>query len=268
MSAILELTNSRPTKGLSIDSRVNAFSDKAENYLRYRAGYPDSLLEFLVSECGLTAESVVADLGSGTGTLTRMLLGHVNSVFAVEPNPDMRAVAERLFSTNAGFKSIDATAEATTLPDRSVDFVTAGRALQWFDIWVATEEISRILKPGGCAVFVWNRRKTEASPFNSDYKELLNAFCGDFREQDARRRDARDHLVHIGFDLTELDFQHRVNLDELKGLVLSLSVSPSEGDPGFEPMLSGISKLFATHQVAGHVRFEYSTVVYTKRLPL
>ncbi|NCF51989.1 methyltransferase domain-containing protein [Gammaproteobacteria bacterium] len=265
MSAILELTSSRPTKGLSMDSRVDAFSDKAENYLKYRAGYPDSLLDFLASECGLTAESVVADLGSGTGTLTRMLLGHVNSVYAVEPNPDMRAVAERLFSTNDGFKSIDATAEATTLPDRSVDFVTAGRALQWFDVSATLAETSRILRPQGWAVFVWNRRKQPETDFNLAYKEFLTSFCGNFREQMERRRIAREYLDRSGYRFNAIDFQHQVNLQQLKGLVLSLSISPNEGDPDFESMVKRIEEMFATHQVNGHVTFDYSTLVYAKR---
>jgi SAM-dependent methyltransferase len=267
MSAIVEWAHTRPSDDRTKRSPVKAFSGRADNYMKYRAGYPDSLLDFLAAECDLTAEAVVADLGSGTGTLTAMLLDHGNSVFAVEPNPDMRAVAERLFSANDGFKSIDARAEATTLAGNSVDFVTAARALQWFDVSATLAEISRILRPGGWVVFVWNRRRKEASPFNSDYEIFLRTFCGDWREQAAKRSTAREHLVRSGFDLTELDFQHRVNLDELKGLVLSLSVSPSEEDPGFEPMLSGIADLFSRHQVDGHVRFDYSTVVYTKRLP-
>src|ERR1700693_3391474 len=118
-----------------------------ENYVRYRPGYPSEVIELMKKECGLTPESTIADVASGTGILTRMLLEPGNRVFGVEPNPEMREPGEKLLARYPLFISVAGTAEATTLGDRSVDIVTAAQAAHWFDREKARREVSRILKP-------------------------------------------------------------------------------------------------------------------------
>jgi ubiquinone/menaquinone biosynthesis C-methylase UbiE len=134
------------------------FSDRVENYVRYRPTYPQVVVETLAVECHLTTASIIADIGSGTGILTKLFLDNGNRVL-VEPNREMREAGERLLVDCAGFTSIAATAESTTLPDHSVDFVTAGQAFHWFDREKARAEFTRILKPGGWVVLVWNDRR-------------------------------------------------------------------------------------------------------------
>src|SRR6266446_9260655 len=104
------------------------FSNRVENYIRYRPGYPKEIIELLKAECGLFPQSVVADAGSGTGLLAKLFLENGNLVFGIEPNREMRAAGERLLQAYPRFTSIAGTAEATTLPGQSVDFVTAGQA--------------------------------------------------------------------------------------------------------------------------------------------
>src|SRR5581483_2427874 len=94
---------------------TSRFSDRAENYVRYRPGYPAQALRALEKECGLSPWHVVADVASGTGIWTRMLLENGNRVFAVEPNPDMRSAGERFLSTFPNLISTVGNAEATTL---------------------------------------------------------------------------------------------------------------------------------------------------------
>ena len=245
---------------------VEVFSGKAESYVKYRGGYAEGLLDFLAVDCGLSADSIVADLGSGTGALTKVLLDNKNLVYAIEPNASMREMAERLLSSYSGFNSIDSTAEATTLPDASVDIVTAGRALQWFDVRAALNEVSRILKPNGCAVFIWNQRKKPATPLLQAYREFLRVYCPDFDSVARRRRDARELLCRSGFRLKMLEYKEMLNLDQLKGLVLSLSVSPGEGDPRYGPMLSALEELYEEHQIKGLLHFDYSTAAYFRRV--
>src|SRR5690349_16869253 len=128
---------------------IGRFSDRVENYVKARPGYPPAILPFLVAECGLTPESVIADIGSGTGLLAELWLKHGNRVFGVEPNAAMRAAGERRLADYPRFTSVAATAEATTLPAGSVDFVTAGQAFHWFDGPAAAREFARILRPAG-----------------------------------------------------------------------------------------------------------------------
>ena len=133
------------------------FSNRVENYTRFRPGYPVEIITLLCDECSLTKDSVVADIGSGTGKLAELFLNAGCQVFGIEPNKEMREAGERMNHPN--FTSIDASAEETTLPVRSVDFVTAGQAFHWFDLARCRPEFVRILKPGGWLVIVWNLEK-------------------------------------------------------------------------------------------------------------
>src|SRR5580693_3511385 len=128
---------------------TSRFSDRVENYVRYRPGYPPQVLETLKLECGLKREHLFADIASGTGIWTRLLLENGNRTFGVEPNSGMREAAERLLAGFPNFTSVSATAEATTLPDHSMDFVTAAQAAHWFNREQSRREFGRILKPGG-----------------------------------------------------------------------------------------------------------------------
>ena len=156
------------------------FSARVENYIRYRPSYPPQVLETLRSECGLTASSAIADIASGTGIFTRLLLENGNRVYGVEPNRDMREAAERLLADFRGFSSVTGTAEATTLPDQSVDFATAAQAAHWFDLAKARREFERILKPAGWAVLIWNERSTDSTPFLREYEALLLEYGTDY----------------------------------------------------------------------------------------
>src|SRR5437879_9326158 len=161
---------------------TSRFSDRVENYVRYRPGYPPQALETLKAECGLSADYVIADIASGTGIWTRLLLENGNRVFGVEPNAEMRTAGERLLAGFSRFTSIKGTAESTTLPDRSVDLVTAAQAAHWFDRPRARREFLRILKPGGWLVLLWNERRTDSRPFLRDYEQLLLTYGTDYQE--------------------------------------------------------------------------------------
>src|SRR6202020_1636808 len=149
---------------MTVTNAPSRFSDRVENYVRYRPGYPPEVLPALRAECGLAPSHTVADIASGTGIWTRTLLENGNRVFGVEPNAEMRAAGERLLAGFPNFVSIAGTAEATTLADHSVDFVTAAQAAHWFDRERARREFVRILKPGGCLVLLWNGRLTATTP--------------------------------------------------------------------------------------------------------
>src|SRR4051812_35209407 len=112
---------------------VERFSNRVANYVKYRPGYPPEILEIFRDEMNLTGDSVVADIGSGTGISARVFLENGNPVFGVEPNAAMRAAAKEFLKSFPQFESVEGTAEATNLPDRSVDLVIAAQAFHWFD---------------------------------------------------------------------------------------------------------------------------------------
>src|SRR5271165_1182208 len=172
------------------------FSDRVENYVRYRPGYPPEVLELLRTECGLRPGHIIADIASGTGVFTRLLLENGNSVFAVEPNKEMREMSVHQLESYDRLVSVAGTAEETTLRSASVDFVTAAQAAHWFDLPRARAEFARILRPEGWCVLIWNERRTASTPFLRDYEQLLLAYGTDYKEVRHERTTA---LIHEFF---------------------------------------------------------------------
>jgi ubiquinone/menaquinone biosynthesis C-methylase UbiE len=244
------------------------FSTRVENYVRYRPGYPREIIELLTKECGLTRSSVIADIGSGTGMLTRLFLENGNSVFGVEPNPDMRQAGEEYLAEFPKFTSVSGTAEATTLPDHGVDFVTAAQAAHWFDRTRARREFIRILKPGGWTVIIWNERRHQANDFHREYEELLLKYSIDYTE--VRHEGAR---LAIGEFFAPSPVQERVfqmpqefDYAGLEGRLLSSSYAPLPGHPNHGPMIEGLACIFQKYQHDGSVIMDHDTRVYYGKL--
>jgi SAM-dependent methyltransferase len=244
------------------------FDSRVANYAAYRPGYPQELIAFLRDELGLSPESVVADVGSGTGILAGLLLREGCRVFAVEPNAAMREAAEAALGHDPNFLSVAGTAEATTLGDASVDLVTAAQAFHWFDAGRARAESRRILKPAGRAAVVWNNRRTDSTPFLRDYEKLLRRFGTDYAQVAATYGDA-DGLRKFfasGHRTERFDNSQLFDFEGLKGRLLSASYVPLAGHPSHGPMLEELRRVFDAHQQGGRVRIEYDTDVYYGRL--
>ena len=249
---------------MNASNATSRFSDRVENYIRYRPGYPPQVLETLKKECGLTPMHVIADIASGTGIWTGMLLENGNPVYAVEPNRDMREAGERLLGGLPKFSSVDGTAEATTLPDASIDFVTAAQAAHWFDRIRARQEFSRILRPGGWLVLLWNEREVDTTRFLRDYEQLLLTYGTDYQEV---RHERTTDAVNEFFDpapYRQCVFAMRQEFDHpgLEGRLLSSSYAPGPGHPKHHPMLRDLERIFDTHAENGRVAFDYKTRVY------
>lgn len=244
------------------------FSSRVDDYVRSRPGYPPEVIALLERDCGLTSSAVVADIASGTGIFTRVLLEHGNRVFAVEPNPDMRRAGEEQLASYPGFTSVDGTAEATTLPNQSVDIVTAAQAAHWFDREKARREFIRILKPAGWTVLIWNERRTDSTAFLRDYENLLLACGTDYKEV----RHERTTAVIGGFFAPSpyqervFDMRQEFDYPALEGRLLSSSYTPQAGHPNHQPMLRELRCIFDAHAAQGRVSFEYNTRVYYGKL--
>jgi len=244
------------------------FSSRVENYVRFRPGYPPEAIQLLRDECRLTAASAVADVASGTGIFTRLLLETGSRVFGVEPNAEMRKAGEEFLASYSRFTSVDGTAEATTLPEGSVDIVTTAQAAHWFDLAKARAEFVRILKPGGFAVLIWNERSVDSTPFLRDYEQLLLTYGTDYKDVRHERATSNVHQFFSPTPHHERTFEVSQHLDYegLRGRLLSSSYVPHTGHENYEPMLRELGRLFAENQVQGKVVLPYQTRVYYGQL--
>ena len=249
---------------MQVKDATQRFSSRVDNYVRYRPGYPTEVLELLRNECGLTSDSVIADIASGTGIFTRMLIENGNHVFGVEPNDDMRRAGEQFLRSYSGFGSIAGMAEATTLPGHSVDMVTAAQAAHWFDREKARREFVRILKPGGWTVLLWNQRRTDSTPFLRDYEHLLLTYGTDYQEVRHERTTAEiaNFFAPSPFRSRTLEMRQEVDYAGLEGRLLSSSYTPMPDHENYEPMLRELRRIFDAHQVNDSVSLDYNTLVY------
>ncbi|MCB0001733.1 MAG: class I SAM-dependent methyltransferase [Anaerolineae bacterium] len=240
------------------------FSSRVADYVGYRPSYPSEMIAFLTRECGLSAQSVIADIGSGTGLLSRLFLENGNQVYGVEPNAEMRAAAEQLLIGFPNFTSLSARAEATTLADTSVDFVTAGQAFHWFNHDLTRREFERILRPAGWIALVWNDRQTDTTPFLSEYERLLQTYAVDYAAVNHKQVDPSALQRVFGGDVGRVTFDNRQRFDlaGVTGRLMSSSYAPLPGHPNYEPLMTGLRAAFDRYNENGIVEFLYTTELF------
>ncbi len=244
-------------------SPTQRFSTRAEAYQRGRPDYPQELLALLERECGLAPSSRIADIGSGTGLLSKLFLSFGCEVFGVEPNPEMRAAGEQALCGETRFHSIDGRAEATGLPLHAFDLVTAGQAFHWFEPEATNKEFQRILKPGGWVVLVWNERRVTPG-FMAEHEKL--------QEQFARERphptpaDFTAFFGHSEWRLAKIAHPLQLDQETLINRMQSSSWAPRPDSESYQPMILELQRLFREYERDGRVTMEYETHAYYARL--
>ena len=244
------------------------FSNRVENYRKYRPGYPSEIIPLLQAQCGLTRNCVIADLGSGTGLFSEIFLKNGNTVFGVEPNAEMREAGEQILAGYPNFESVDGTAEATTLADHSLDFAVAGQAFHWFDRKKARPEFARILKPAGWVVLTWNGYRVESSQMMAAYQSLVAKYGTDYSEvqREVVSIDVESFYAPGHCKCARFSFRQRFDYEGLEGRLLSSSYAPEPGHPRYDAMLRDLRAVFDANKENGQVNFDYETEVYYGRL--
>ncbi len=249
---------------------LRRFSDRVEDYVRYRPGYPAGVTQFLGAKAGLAIGSNVADVGAGTGIFTRMLLDTGAMVAAVEPNDAMRGAAETEFRGRANFRSVKGTAEATGLPGGSMSLITCAQAFHWFEPSGSRKEFRRILARDGWCSMIWNTAIVDGSDFAIGYERLKEEFGTDFkrvRHETVEKTGRFDGFFGPGnWERQDFGNSQTLDLKGLRGRLLSSSYAPKAGHPRFNAMIAALTVLFDSCQRAGAVRIEYKTEVYAGQL--
>ncbi|MBV7335771.1 class I SAM-dependent methyltransferase [Chloroflexi bacterium TSY] len=251
------------------EDSTQRFSNRVENYVKYRPRYPQAIVDFLRTELDLMPNAHIADIGSGTGFLSQLFLDSGYRVYGIEPNKEMRQAGESLLEQYQGFTSVGGTAEATTLDDSSIDMIVAGQAFHWFDPVPTRQEFVRILNPQGYVALVWNSRWLERSELMERYEELVHAYAANYGG--VSERNFHDDIITNFFapnQVTKQSFENQQHLEwtGLKGRLLSSSYSPTTGQPGYDEMIDGLRTLFDQHQQDGQVTIYYRTRLYCGQL--
>jgi SAM-dependent methyltransferase len=248
-----------------VDSKLR-FTDRVASYAKARPGYPPELIDVLRQHCGLTPTAVVADIGSGTGILSRMLCQHAQSVYGVEPNDAMRASSQEFLAGHANFIPVDGSAENTKLPATGVDLITVAQAFHWFDQQEARHEFMRILKPNGFTALIWNDRKTTGSRLAEAYEKLLIEFGTDYLHVQSRGRATLENLErffgHSDVKRATIPNSQALERDAFVERAISASYMPNESHPQHQAMVREAQRIFDENRTGGHIVLEYDTNIY------
>lgn len=243
------------------------FTDRVDDYVKYRPSYPVEVIKFLEKDFGLRSHHIIADIGSGTGISAKLFLQNNNKVFGVEPNQAMRTKAEELLKNYSNFTSVNGTSEATNLPDHCVDFVVVAQAFHWFDPMPTKKEFKRILKPGGVVVILFNDRKIAGSKFSELFEKLLKGLDSDYDKVKNRNVTEQRHKQFLGrFSKFSISTYQEFDFAGLLGRLKSSSYALTESDPGYTKMVSNLKCIYDSTQIAGKVRMENDTQLFCARI--
>ncbi len=243
---------------------TSRFSNRVENYVKFRPNYPRDVLRILERNFDFDSTFSVADIGSGTGISSKLFLENGNEVFGVEPNREMRVAGENYLSDFEKFTSIDGTAEDTGLETMSVDLVAAFQAFHWFDNSAARKEFKRILSGRGGLVFIWNERQLDSNDFLREYERLLVKFGTDYQNirHDQITKASLEKSFDISFTEEACANSQLLDFEGLKGRTLSSSYVPEKGDEAYEKLIESLDGLFSQHEEKGRIRILYNTNVF------
>ncbi len=160
-------------------------------YYNFRPNYDGRAIDILIRYVGAdVADSYrVADIGAGTGNLTILLLDRGLSIFAIEPNDEMRS---RGVERTSGYKDvcwIKADGVNTGLKEDSMDWVTFGSSFNVLDRHLALQEAYRVLKKGGFFTCMWNHRDLN-DPIQREAEGIIMEFIPEY-DRGVRREDQR-----------------------------------------------------------------------------
>ncbi|QEC44091.1 class I SAM-dependent methyltransferase [Pseudobacter ginsenosidimutans] len=241
------------------------FSNRVEDYVKYRPHYPGEIVSFLADQYDLSADKIIADIGAGTGISSKPFLEEGYKVIAVEPNKEMLDKAIELLGDYPEFSPVSGTAEKTTLKAHSVDAIIAGQAFHWFNREKCKTEFRRILKNAGLLAVIWNERLIE-SPFEVEYDALIVKHARDYVKVDHRNINMEDMVLFFDPAPVELNvFSNKqvFDFEGLKGRLLSSSYMPVKGEDGYETMVEDLELLFDRFKENELIVINYATKVYS-----
>ncbi|MEC3878474.1 class I SAM-dependent methyltransferase [Parapedobacter sp. 10938] len=243
---------------------IQRFSDRAENYDKFRPGYPQALIEFLRETIPITPDLGIADIAAGTGIFTELITTWGSRLYVVEPNSYMRSLAHRRLGGCERCIFLDGTAEATGLPDNSVDLFVSAQAFHWFDLAKTRAEFERAGRNAPYVAVVWNLRNTR-SAFEAGYESFVRTYATDYLQVSQRKMNTAD----VRSFFAPLRPQYRVfrhvdslTYPQLLGRTLSYSFLPDEASPVLPEMTAALEALFQAHQRKGKVPLSYKTRLF------
>lgn len=244
------------------------FSNKVANYVKFRPSYPPQLVQTLIDQLKLTPASCIADIGSGTGIFSRLLLEHYLSVIAIEPNREMLAAAKDDLSSFADFTYRNSSAAQTGLTSNSIDLITVAQAFHWFHNNDTQREFKRVLKDTGHLALIWNKRDLDCE-FQEQYHQLLTQFCEEY--QSVNHMNLSDQMLQQFYAPNPLQtfnfhYSQQLSFVALLGRLQSTSYCPASHTAQYSALAAALKVLFNQYAKDDVITFNYISRLYLGRL--
>lgn len=243
------------------------YQHKTSFYSEGRLGYAQQAVR-LITERIASPHAAIADMGSGTGIFSAALLDKGYRVYCVEPNAALQQEAVRHFHSNINFKAVTAPAEATGLPDHSVDGITAASAFHWFHPDSFLLECRRIVKPGGFVFFLYNVRQTDDS-FSREHGKICRRYCPGFTGFHHGADKAKDRCPAFfsnGFEEERFPYDLSYTKEQFLSRCLSSSYSLNQTQPDYPVYHKELERLTEEHGTDGVIVIRNHTVVWYGRV--
>jgi SAM-dependent methyltransferase len=224
---------------------TGVYSSKAEKYAKYRWDYAPQAIQTIFEISQISREASVADIGAGTGILSKHFAAKGARVFAVEPNPAMRELAVKALAEYPACQVMAGAAEATHLAAGSINLITVGQAIHWFEPEPARNEFLRILKPGGWLAILRNYSADEG--LNEAMGEILTAENGFDLSSEASlpaKKPARFYYGHDDFLKLAFPFSLQAAWEAFIGSWASAAPAPDESQPLYPKFEQALRQVF------------------------
>ncbi len=250
-----------------LKDNTRRFSDRVDNYTKYRPSYPNALIEYINNRFEIYKKNIIVDIGSGTGKLSELLIPISKQIVAVEPNDKMRSAAESKLTKYNNYKSVNGTVENTTLKDRSIDLITIAQAFHWFNIDKAKKEFQRILKSDGSVLIIANMRLFN-TPFLQEYEKALNELIPEYKEVNHYRINSDVVKSFYNSNYEQKVFQYNQTFDwcGILGRLSSSSYTPKKDTKEYIRLGNRIKEIFIRYSKEGKVVFNYESIVLSGKI--
>lgn len=243
------------------------FDTKSKFYSKYRPKYSNEFIRYIDLKYFKDKSKAIADIGCGTGILTKQILDCGLKVFGVEPNEEMLNEARGYLKEYESFTPINATAENTTLEDNSIDIIVVGQAFHWFNLELFKKECQRILKDDGVVILVWNRKckgdmELDRKKIVEKYRSISDSFnCSWDEREEGIAKFFDNNFIKLEFDNPLIE-----TLEEFLGRTLSASHAITTADPRIEEYIDEWKKFFNKYQKQKEIKTENTTIAFIGKM--
>lgn len=240
------------------------YTSKAENYAKYRWEYSEQAIAAIWSVAGVSSQTIVADIGAGPGFVAKHFVDKAGMVYVIEPEKEMRALAEKAFAGKSTCQVLAASAEDTTLPTASVDLITVGQAIHWFKPEETRKEFLRILKPSRWLAVLRNYG-TDAV-YGKEVGTLFERFAKPEPSRLITRQPMNFYYGNDDFQKMLFAFDFSLTWEQFLGSLMSSALIPDEDDQTFDEFKTAAMKVFDSLSHMGIVKSSGETELFLGRV--